>query len=79
MRAFPPLPSRIGPVEFVMLAGMVALHCPQDFVPISEARRSDVRTGSRRWLVDRRRIGPVIRALGKATGPLFRHAGMSLD
>jgi hypothetical protein len=29
--------------------------------------------------VERRRIGPVIRALQVATDPLFRHAGMSLD
>jgi hypothetical protein len=35
--------------------------------------------GSRRWLVTRHRIGPVIRALERETDPLFRHAGMSLD
>jgi len=35
--------------------------------------------GSRRWLLERRRIGPVVRALERATDPLFRHAGMSLD
>jgi hypothetical protein len=35
--------------------------------------------GSRRWLVDRRRIGPVMRALEAATDPLFRRAGLDLD
>jgi hypothetical protein len=30
----PPLPSRIGPVEFGMLGGVVAPRCPEDFVPI---------------------------------------------
>jgi hypothetical protein len=35
--------------------------------------------GSRRWLVDRRRIGPVIRALAAATDPLFRRAGLVLE
>jgi hypothetical protein len=35
--------------------------------------------GSRRWLIDRRRVGPVIRALERETDPLFRQAGMSLD
>jgi hypothetical protein len=29
--------------------------------------------------VERRRIGPVIRALERATDPLFRRAGVSLD
>jgi hypothetical protein len=75
----PPLPSRIGPVEFCMLGGMVALRCPGDFVPILKRAGAMWEPGSRRWLVERRRIGPVIRALEKATDPLFRHAGMSLD
>ena len=35
--------------------------------------------GSRRWLIERRRIGPVIRALRRVTDPLFRHAGIDLD
>jgi hypothetical protein len=35
--------------------------------------------GSRRWLVERRRLGPLIRALRRATDPLFRHAGIDLD
>ena len=30
----PALPARIGPVEFSDLRGMVAIHCPQDLVPI---------------------------------------------
>jgi hypothetical protein len=34
---------------------------------------------SRRWLIKRRRIGPVIRALRQATDPLFRQAGLDLD
>ena len=35
--------------------------------------------GSPSWLVDRRRVGPVIRALERETDPLFRQAGMSMD
>jgi hypothetical protein len=27
--------------------------------------------GSRRWLIERRRVGPVIRALQRTTDPLF--------
>ena len=35
--------------------------------------------GSRRWLILRRRVGPLIRDLRRSTDPLFRQAGMSLD
>jgi hypothetical protein len=75
----PPLPSRIGPVEFGMLDGMVALRCPEDFVPIVKRAGATWEPGSGRWLVECRRIGPVIRALERVTDPLFRQAGMSLD
>ena len=70
MRSPPPLPARIGPVEFAEFGRMVAVRCPQDFA---------WEPGSRRWLVERRRIGPVIRALQRATDPLFRRAGLTLD
>ena len=35
--------------------------------------------GSRRWLIERYRIGPVLRALRRVTDPLFRQAGIDLD
>ncbi len=35
--------------------------------------------GSRRWLIERRRMGPLIRKLERITDPLFRQAGISLD
>jgi hypothetical protein len=35
--------------------------------------------GSRRWLIERRRIVPVIRELRRDTDPLFRQAGVTLD
>jgi hypothetical protein len=35
--------------------------------------------GARQWLIERRRIGPVIRALERTTDPLFRQAGIHLD
>jgi hypothetical protein len=35
--------------------------------------------GSRRWLIERRRIVPLIRRLERITDPLFRQAGLSLD
>ena len=79
MRVPPPLPSRIGPVEFGMLGGMVALRCPEDFVLILKRAGAIWEPGSRRWLVERRRIGHVIRALEQATDPLFRWAGVPLE
>ena len=75
----PPLPARVGPCEFNMLGAMVAVRCPQEFADIILRAGGLWEPGSRRWLVERRRIGPVIRALQRATDPLFRHAGMSLD
>jgi hypothetical protein len=35
--------------------------------------------GGRRWLIQRRRIGPLIRNLRQATDPLFRHVGIDLE
>jgi hypothetical protein len=35
--------------------------------------------GARRWLVEPRRIGPLIRTLLRNTDPLFRQAGIDLD
>jgi hypothetical protein len=57
----------------------VAVRCPQEFTDIILRAGGVWEPGSRRWLVEHRRIGPVIRALQRATDPLFRQAGMSLD
>jgi hypothetical protein len=62
-----------------MLGAMVAVRCPQEFVHIILRAGGLWEPGSRRWLLERRRIGPVIRVLQQAVDPLFRHAGMSLD
>jgi hypothetical protein len=35
--------------------------------------------GSRRWLIERKRMGPLIRNLRRDTDPLFRQAGLDLD
>lgn len=46
------LPTRVGPVEFSDLGGMVAIRCPQEFVPILQRAGSvwDPRPASeRRW------------------------------
>jgi hypothetical protein len=73
------LPARIGPVEFGTLGGMVAVRCPSGFDHLMQRAGGLWEPGSRRWLIERRRIGPVIRALYRSTDPLFRYAGLDLD
>jgi hypothetical protein len=79
VRSPPPLPARIGPVEFTEFGRMVAVRCPQDFAHILQRAGGVWEPGGRRWLVTRHRNGPVIRALERETDPLFRQVGMSLD
>ena len=79
MRLPPPLPAHIGPAEFAEFGRMVAVRCPRELAHICKRAGGVWEPGSRRWLVERRRIGPVIRALEAATDPLFRRAGVSLD
>jgi hypothetical protein len=62
-----------------MLDGMVAVRCPANLVPLAEKAGGTWELGSRRWLVERRRIGPLIRNLRRGTDPLFRRAGIDLD
>src|SRR5579863_3066471 len=57
----------------------VAIRCPTDLAPIMRKSGGIWEPGSKRWLVERRRIGPVVRALQRETDPLFRRAGLSLD
>jgi hypothetical protein len=69
----------MSPIEFAEFGHMVAVRCPQEFAHILKRASGMWAAGSRRWLVTRHRIGPVIRALERETDPLFRQAGMSLD
>ncbi len=62
-----------------MLGGMVAVRCPADLVALMRRAGGTWEPGTRRWLIERRRIGPVLRELRRTTDPLFRQAGVSLD
>jgi hypothetical protein len=62
-----------------MLGAMVAVRCPQEFADIILRAGRPMGAWQPPLAGERRRIGPVIRALQRATDPLFRHAGMSLD
>jgi hypothetical protein len=79
MREPPPLPVRVGSAEFGQLGRLVAVRAPRELDAIFRRAGGVWEPGSRRWLIERRRIGPVIRALRSATDPLFRKSGLSLD
>jgi hypothetical protein len=79
MRALPPLPARVGPAEFGELGRLVAVRAPRELDDIFRRAGGTWEPGSRRWLIERRRIGPMIRALRSTTDPLFRRTGVSLD
>jgi hypothetical protein len=76
----PDLPAHIGPVEFSRFgAKWVAVRCPHEFDQLMRRTGGLWEVGSRRWLVERRRINPLIRNLQRTTDPLFRWAGIDLD
>jgi hypothetical protein len=68
-----------GPCEFDLLGAMVAVRCPSDFAPLMRQAGGQWEPGSRRWLIERWRLGPLVRELRRATDPLFRRVGMDLD
>ena len=78
-RTLSEIPSHIGPCEFGMLGKLVTVRCPKELAHILRRAGAVWEPGSRRWLVQRRRIGPVIRALERATDPLFRRVGLTLE
>jgi hypothetical protein len=75
----PDLPAHVGPCEFGTLGKLVAVRCPRYLDPLMRRAGGQWEPGSRRWLIEQRRIGPLIRKLERATDPLFRQAGISLD
>ena len=58
---------------------MIAVRCPSDLDPLMRKAGGMWEPGGRRWLIARRRIGPLIRNLRRVTDPLFRRVGMDLD
>ena len=78
MRASPG--KRLSPdVSACGLGAMVAVRCPQDYDHLLRQAGGVWEPSSRRWLIERRRIGPLVRNLRRATDPLFRRVGMDLD
>ena len=77
----PPIPHQVGPARIEPFVGStVAVTCPRDFDPLMRRAGGEQRQrGSRTWLIERRRLGPVVRALRAATDPLLRRGGLDLD
>jgi hypothetical protein len=74
------VPPSIGPVVFGTLGvGWVMVRCPHQYDELMRRAGGVWEPGARQWLVERRRIGPVIRELERTVDPLFRHAGIRLD
>ena len=55
-----PLPSQIGPAEFGELGQWIAIRRPMDLAPIMQKSGGVWEPGSKRWLIERSRIGPVV-------------------
>jgi hypothetical protein len=73
------MPMHIGPCQFSEHGAMVTVRCPSDFDPFMRQAGGLLEPGSRRWLVERRRLGPLVRNLRRVTDPLFRRVGIDLD
>ena len=69
----PPLPAQIGPCRLSPFGERwVAVRGPREFEPLMRRAGGLWDPASRRWLVERRRIGPLVRNLRRATDPLCR-------
>ena len=73
------LPAQIGPCRFGALGNWITVRCPRDFDPAMRRAGGQWEPGTRRWLIEPRRIWPLIRTLQRTTDPLFRQAGLDLD
>jgi hypothetical protein len=73
------LPTNIGPVVFGRFGGLVTVRCPRELDRLMRRAGGEWDPGGRRWLIERRRIGPAIRELERSVDPLFRRVGIDLD
>jgi hypothetical protein len=74
------VPPSVGPVVFGTLGvGWVMVRCPSEYDELMRGAGGVWEPCARQWLVQRRRIGPVIRELERVVDPLFRRVGIHLD
>ena len=78
-RVLADVPPSIGPVVFGTLGvGWVMVQCPRQYDELMRQAGGVWEPRARQWLVERRRIGPVIRALERSVDPLFLQVGIRL-
>ena len=70
-------PRRSGRVQHARRPGRSPL--PERTRPADAQSRRPVGAEQPAWLIEPRRIGPLVRNLRRVTDPLFRQAGISLD
>jgi hypothetical protein len=75
----PVIPAHIGPCEFSHLGRLIVVRCPRAYDQVMRNAGGQWDPSGRRWLLQRHRIGPVIRTLQRSVDPLFRHAGLVAD
>jgi hypothetical protein len=81
--AIPPLPMHIGRAEFRSSGALVAVRCPSELEPFIRSAGGEWDTGARHWLIERRRVGPLVRrglrrdrsVVPRGSGPVERRAG----
>jgi hypothetical protein len=69
----------IGPAEFRDFGALVAVRCPSELEAFIRSAGGEWDPADRHWLMERRRVGPLVRNLRRATDPLFQQAGIDLD
>ena len=60
-------------------ARWITVRCPVELAPLVRRAGGLWDPGRRLWLVERRRAGPLMHRLERATNPLFRQAELELD
>ncbi len=73
------VPDSIGPVMFGTLGSWVTIRCPRQYGDLMRRAGATWNPGARQWLIERRRIGPVIRELEGSVDPLFHRVGIKLQ
>jgi hypothetical protein len=73
------VPASIGPIVFGVGVGWVTIRCPRQYDELMRRAGAAWDHSARQWLIERQRIGPVIRELEHAVDPLFAQAGIRLD
>ena len=73
------MPMHIGPAEFRDFGALIAVRCPSELEAFIRSAGGEWDQGARHWLIERRRVGPLVRNLRQVTDPLFRWVGMDLD